>query len=107
MTPDQNELSNILLEKEQEIKKLYADIRRLDAEKDEAIRKARQWENYHTERGIRERSRHMTTYYMLEKLSSVGTHHEKEVVIRYLRMVLEGYTKEGDSLPWDTGDLPF
>ncbi len=104
---DQNELTNLLLEKEQEIKKLYADYRALQAEKDTVERQVRKWEQYYEETKTRERSRHMTTYYMLGKLSSVGTHHEKEVVIRYLRMVLEGYIEHGDTLPRDYNDLPF
>lgn len=101
-----NELSDQLIEKEKKIGELYAEIRKIDAERDEAVRKALLWDNWYKELYSRHESKLKTVYYLLEQLEKVGTHHEKEVVIRYMRMLLEGFMKQ-DSMPWERELFPF
>lgn len=106
MTTQIDDLNNLLIEKEDKITKLFAENRRLAAEKDEAERKSVLWDRWYKEIFARHKSQLMTVYYSLDKLAQVGTHHEKEVVIRFLRMTLEGFMKE-DTLPFDQDLLPF
>lgn len=101
-----DEISNQLIEKQTEINELKNLIRELESRKDEAERKAVLWDRWYKEIFSRHKSQLQTVYYSLEQLAAVGTHHEKEVVIRYLRLLLDGFMKQ-DSLPFDQDLLPF
>jgi predicted RNase H-like nuclease (RuvC/YqgF family) len=61
-----------------------------------------------TSKSSRHTSQLESIFYMLEQLSRVGTHHEKEVVIRYIRQCIHAYIKR-DSLDGygDPDQLPF
>lgn len=59
------------------------------------------------EAGERYKANLRAVHFMLTEVQSVGTHHEKEVVVRYIKLVLEkhinkpiGYYPEADDLPF-------
>lgn len=60
-----------------------------------------------TELTTRFRSKLMSVYYMLDAVSKTGTHREKQTVIMYHKVVLEGLINEGNDLSWNTDNLPF
>lgn len=49
----------------------------------------------------------MSVYYLLDMISDAGTHHEKRVVITYLKGILQKRLHNGDPLPLNTDLLPF
>jgi hypothetical protein len=52
----------------------------------------------------------MSVFYLLGSLQKMGTHHEKEVAIRFLRQTVSDLLqKGGDRLEWDQElfDIPF
>jgi hypothetical protein len=52
-------------------------------------------------------SKMMSVYYLLDMVSSAGTHGEKRNVIMYLKLVIENLIHKGDPLPIDESMLPF
>lgn len=62
------------------------------------------------EMGTRHRNKLMSVYFLLNTIKKMGTHHEKEVAVRYLMQTLDDLIKDGDGLSWDQDlfrDLPF
>lgn len=60
------------------------------------------------EQGIRFRNKLMSVYYLLGTIKKMGTHHEKEVAVRYLQTTVEDLIRH-DGLGWDQDlfELPF
>lgn len=52
-------------------------------------------------------SKLMSVYYLLDMVSSAGTHGEKKNVIMYLKLVIENLLHKGDPLPLNEDLLPF
>lgn len=52
-------------------------------------------------------SKLMSVYYLLDMVSSAGTHGEKRNVIMYLKLVIENLIHKGDPLPINEDLLPF
>ena len=51
----------------------------------------------------------MSVFYLLGSLQKMGTHHEKEVAIRFLRQTINDLLDKdcGDRLSWDQDLFPF
>jgi len=97
--PEVDEQNNKIIE-------LYARIRELEAKADEVHRKELMLDQKISFNEEKRKSQLLTIYYFLEQLAKVGTHHEKEVVIRYIRMSIHGFLKETNFCErYD--DLPF
>lgn len=108
MTTEQNELLDQIIEKDKKINELYADIRKLQASEDEARRKNIRWEQHSEEVGEQNRSRLMSVFFLLDRLAEVGTHHEKEVVIRFLKLTIEGFVNRSSTLRFpEDHEYPF
>lgn len=52
-------------------------------------------------------SKLMSVYYLLDMVSSAGTHGEKRNVIMYLKLIIENLIHKGDPLPLNEDLLPF
>lgn len=52
-------------------------------------------------------SKLMSVFYLLDMVSSAGTHGEKRNVIMYLKLVIQNLLHKGDPLPLDEDLLPF
>lgn len=61
----------------------------------------------YTDAHARFNSKLMSVYYLLDMVSSAGTHGEKRNVIMYLKLVIENLIHKGDPLPLDENLLPF
>jgi cellobiose-specific phosphotransferase system component IIB len=107
VTPNEQETKK-LQEKEAIIKAQFQRLNKYAEEEDNNIRLRRLAENTLHEKQHRHNAQLRSIFYMLEELSKVGTHHEKEVVIRYIRQCIYGFMK-GDSLDQygSVDDLPF
>jgi hypothetical protein len=80
-----------------EMNRLYNDVKR-------------QYENHqkaYVDAHARFNSKLMSVYYLLDMVSSAGTHGEKRNVIMYLKLVIENLVHKGDPLPLDENLLPF
>ena len=76
--------------------------------KDEINRNKKKFEEHMLEVGVRNRSKLMSVYYMLDAISKTGTHREKQTIIMYQKCVIEDLINKGDSMPFDYQDgLPF
>jgi hypothetical protein len=75
--------------------------------KDEIERNKKKFEEHLQEVGVRNRSKLMSVYYMLDAISKTGTHREKQTVIMYQKCVIEDLISKGDSISFDSDDLPF
>jgi hypothetical protein len=65
--------------------------------------------NIMEEMGARHKSKLMSVYYLLGTIKKMGTHHEKEVAVRYLQQTVDDIVKsENDmSLNQDWFNIPF
>lgn len=80
----------------------------ISALKDEIERNKKKFEEHMLEVGVRNRSKLMSVYYMLDAISKTGTHREKQTIIMYQKCVIEDLINKGDGMPFDYPDgLPF
>src|SRR5262245_10179027 len=103
-----NTLDPKLQEKDQLIDQLYARIRDLEADIEAAERFAKISGSQLEEKEHRHQAQLRSFFYLLDQLEAVGTHHEKGVVIGYIRKCIAGFLKN-DRLDAYTAndDLPF
>lgn len=87
------ELQNELIETK---KQLYDNTKALDNLKKQFF-----------ESGERYKTDLRAIHFMLSELQAVGTHHEKEVVIRYIKNVLEKHIIRSVGYYPDSDELPF
>lgn len=59
------------------------------------------------EAGERYKANFRAIHFMLTEVQSVGTHHEKEVVLRYIKTVIEKHLNRGVAWHPEADDLPF
>lgn len=59
------------------------------------------------EAGERYKTNMRAIHFMLTEVQSVGTHHEKEVVLRYIKQVIEKHLNKSVSYYPSEDDLPF
>jgi predicted nucleic acid-binding Zn-ribbon protein len=61
------------------------------------------------EMGARFKSKLMSVYYLLGAIKTMGTHHEKEVAIRYLQQTTDTMIKDEGGPSWDQDlfNIPF
>jgi hypothetical protein len=96
MTQEELEYANIqdqLIEAKRDLNKLQGKFNNLERQFFEAA------ERYKSDlRAI---------HFLLSEVQSVGTHHEKEVVLRYIKLVLEKHINKSIGYYPQTDDLPF
>lgn len=73
----------------------------------ELQRKYENGQKAYTDAHLRFNSKIMSVYYLLDTVSDTGTHHEKKVIIMYLKSTLQKMVHNGDPLPFDPDLLPF
>lgn len=59
------------------------------------------------EAGERYKASLRAIHFLLTEVQSVGTHHEKEVVLRYIKLVLEKHINKQIGYYPEAEDLPF
>jgi hypothetical protein len=93
---------------ETEYTEMAIDLDKARREKIEVDRKNERAHEVLKQTGERYNSQLMSVYYLLGSLQTVGTHHEKEVVIRFIRQTLNDLLdKGGDKLSWNQDLFPF
>lgn len=96
-----DELNNKIIE-------LHRQVNGLLANEDEVRRKGIMLDEKIKFNNELHKSQLLTIFFLLEQIEKVGTHHEKEVVIRYIRMIIHSFMIKYDNINV-TGydDLPF
>lgn len=92
-----------------QVKELHAEIQKLKHEAFKADQKHENMKEVMKQMGERFHSKLMSVYYLLGAIKTMGTHHEKEVAIRYLQQTVDNLVKDQDGLSWDQNlfNLPF
>ena len=87
---------------------IFMDKHKVESEKRDLERKLENVKEVLKQQGQRYNAQIMSVFYLLGSLQKMGTHHEKDVAIRFLRQTLDDLLdKNGDRLSWDQDLLPF